>query len=123
MPKKILVVEDEEILLGLLKKRLSQEGYDVSIAINGIQGLELARKNKPDLILLDIIMPKMGGFEFMEETAKDKELKDIPIIIISNSGQPVEIDRAQRLGAKDWLVKTEFDLQEVLDKVIKQIGK
>ena len=123
MPKKILVVEDEEILLELLKKRLSQEGYDVSIAIDGIQGLELARKNKPDLILLDVIMPKMGGFEFMEEAVKDKELKDIPIIIISNSGQPVEIDRAQRLGAKDWLVKTEFDLQEVLDKVIKQIGK
>lgn len=123
MSKKILVIEDEEILLKLLKKRLSQEGYAVSIAINGIEGLELMRKNKPDLILLDIIMPKMGGFELMEETAKDEELKDIPIIIISNSGQPVEIDRAQRLGAKDWLVKTDFDLQEVLDKVIKQIGK
>jgi len=81
------------------------------------------RKNSFDLILLDIIMPRMGGFEFMEEKLKDERIKDIPIIIISNSGQPVEIDRARKLGAKDWLIKTEFSLQEVLEKVIKQIGK
>jgi len=73
--------------------------------------------------LLDIIMPKMGGFEVMEEMGKDKNLKDIPVIVISNSGQPVEIDKAQKLGAKDWLIKTEFDPQEVVDKVVKQIGK
>ncbi len=121
MPKKILIIEDEEILLDLLQKRLSQEGYDVFVARNGVEGLEIMKKNKPDLILLDIIMPIMGGFEMMEEKIKDKDIKDIPIIIISNSGQPVELDRAQRLGAKDWLIKTEFDPQEVLNKVKKQI--
>lgn len=68
-------------------------------------------------------MPKKGGFEVLEEMSGDENLKNIPVVIISNSGQPVELDKAKRLGAKDWLIKTEFDPQEVLDKVIKQIGK
>jgi len=121
--KKILLIEDEEIMVGLLQKKLRQEGYEISVARDGEEGLRAVREIKPNLILLDIIMPKMGGFEVMEEMAKDKELKEIPVIIISNSGQPVELDRAQQLGAKDWLVKTEFDPQEVVDKVAKQIGK
>ena len=121
--KKILLVEDEEILLDLLQKKLTKEGYEISVARDGEEGLKAMREVKPDLILLDIIMPKMGGFEVMEEMGKDKNLKDIPVIVISNSGQPVEIDKAQKLGAKDWLIKTEFDPQEVVDKVVKQIGK
>jgi CheY-like chemotaxis protein len=121
--KKILIVEDEEILLHLLQKKLSQEGYQVGIARDGLEGLQKMREEKPDLVLLDIVMPRMGGFEVMEEMRKDKELKDICVIVISNSGQPVELDQAQRLGAKDWLIKTEFDPQEVIEKVKKQIGK
>jgi len=123
MAKKILLVEDEEIMIDLLQKKLTKEGYEVSVARDGEEGLKLMREVKPALILLDIVMPKMGGFEVMEEMGKDKNLKDIPVIVISNSGQPVEIDKAQRLGAKDWLIKTEFDPQEVLNKVVKQIGK
>ena len=121
--KKILLVEDEEIMINLLQRKLTKEGYEVSVARDGEEGLKLMREVKPALILLDIVMPKMGGFEVMEEMGKDKNLKDIPVIVISNSGQPVEIDKAQRLGAKDWLIKTEFDPQEVVDKVVKQIGK
>jgi len=121
--KKILLIEDEEIMVDLLQKKLTQEGYNVSVARNGEEGLKIVKELKPDLVLLDIIMPKIGGFEVMEGMAGDEELKNIPIIIISNSGQPVELDRAQKLGAKDWLVKTDFDPKEVLDKVIKQIGR
>ncbi len=121
--KKIIIVEDEEILRNLLEKKLSGEGYSVEVAENGEEGLMKIRANRPDLILLDIVMPKMGGFEMLEEMQKDDNIKDIPVIIVSNSGQPVEIDRAQNLGARDWLVKTEFDPQEVVDKVIVQIGK
>lgn len=123
MAKKILLIEDEEIILNLLQKKLSQEGYEVSVARDGEAGLKMMRQIKPDLILLDIVMPKMGGFEVMEEMGKEPELKRIPIIIVSNSGQPVELDKAKELGAKDWLIKTEFDPQEVVDKVVNQIGK
>ncbi len=120
--KKILLIEDEEILINLLQKKLIQENYEISVAKNGEEGLRLMKEAKPDLILLDIVMPKKGGFEVMEAMQKEDELKKIPIIIISNSGQPVELDRAKELGAKDWLIKTEFDPQEVIDKVKKQIG-
>ena len=123
MAKKILLIEDEEIMIGLLQKKLTNEGYEISVARDGEEGLKAMREVRPDLVLLDIIMPKMGGFEVMEGMQKDKELKKIPVIVISNSGQPVELDKAQKLGAKDWLIKTEFDPQEVLNKVVKQIGK
>ena len=123
MAKKILIVEDEEILLNLLQKKLIEHGYEVLVARDGEEGLRAMRANSPDLVLLDVIMPKLGGFEVMEEMQKEEVLKKIPVIIVSNSGQPVEIDRAKNLGAKDWLIKTEFDPQEVVDKVIKQIGK
>ncbi len=123
MAKRILIIEDEEIVISLLQKKLAEEGYEVLIARDGKAGLKTIREEDPDLILLDIIMPKMGGFEVMEEMTKDSRIKDIPVVVISNSGQPVEIDRAQELGAKDWLIKTEFDAQEVINKVVKQIGK
>jgi len=121
--KKILLIEDEEIMINLLQKKLTQEGYEVAVARDGQEGLKAMKEAMPDLILLDVIMPKMGGFEVMEEMQKDEALKSIPVIIVSNSGQPVELDQAKKLGAKDWLIKTEFDPQEVIDKVVKQIGK
>ena len=123
MAKKILLIEDEQLMIDLLKRKLTQEGYEISVAKDGIEGLEKMRKIKPDLILLDIVMPRMGGFEVMEEMIKEEELKKMPVIVISNSGQPVELDRAKQLGANDWLIKTDFDPQEVVEKVVKQIGK
>ncbi len=122
MAKKILIIEDEKIICDLLERKLTREGYSVVITTNGIDGLVKMREDRPDIVLLDIIMPKMGGFEVMEEMNKDETLKDIPVIVVSNSGQPVEIDRIKKMGAKDWLIKTEFDPQEVLEKVKKQIG-
>jgi len=117
MAKKILIIEDEKILADLLEKKLKEKGYEVSVARDGIEGLDKMRKEKQDLILLDVIMPKMGGFDVLEEMNKDPELKKVPVIIISNSGQPVEIDRALKLGVKDYLIKTQFDPQEVIEKV------
>ena len=123
MAKKILLVEDEDVVINILQKKLTEEGYEVLIARNGLEGLEKMRQINPDIILLDIVMPKMNGFEVMEEMQKDPDLKKIPIIVISNSGQPVELDRAIKLGARDWLIKTEFDPREVIEKVVKQIEK
>ena len=122
MSKKILLVEDEEIITALLEKKLRYCGYEVFLARNGEEGLALARKEMPDLIVMDLIMPKMNGFMAMAEIQKDEVLKNIPLIIVSNSGQPVELDEAKRLGARDWLIKTEFNPQELVDKVKKQIG-
>ncbi len=118
---KILLIEDEQIMIDLLQRKLTEEGYEVSVAKDGEEGLEVMAQINPDIILLDIIMPKKGGFEVMEEMQKDPNLKRIPVIIISNSGQPVELGRAQKLGARDWLIKTEFDPQEVINKVKKQL--
>ena len=117
MKKKVLIIEDEELVAEILEKKLKEAGYNVEVARDGEEGLNKMRKRKPDLVLLDIIMPKKGGFEVMEEMRKDENLKDIDVMVISNSGQPVELDKAKALGAKDWLIKTEFDPQEVLDKV------
>ena len=109
-------------MITLLQKKLVASGYEVSVARDGEEGLSMMRQDRPDLVLLDIIMPRKGGLEVMEEMKEDKELNGIPIIVVSNSGQPVELDRARALGAKDWLVKTEFEPEEVLQKVEKQIG-
>jgi len=121
MAKKILIIEDEELLSNLLKNKLSELGYEVSVASDGLQGFEAIKEVVPDLILLDLVMPKMNGFEVMRKMQEDDSISSIPIIIVSNSGQPVEIDKAKKLGAKDWLIKTEFDPQEVIDKVNKQL--
>ena len=122
MTKKILLIEDEELIINLLQKKITEQGYDLKIARNGEQGLELMKEIAPDLVLLDIIMPKKGGFEVLEEKQEDDSIKDIPVIIVSNSGQPVELDRAKELGVKDWLIKTNFNPDEIIDKIKKQIG-
>jgi len=122
MAKKILIIEDEELLYNLLERKLNEKGYQASVAKDGVEGMKMIKEIKPDLVLLDIVMPNKNGFEVMDEMQADEKLKHIPIIVISNSGQPVEIDKAKELGAKDWLIKTEFDPQEVIEKVKKQIG-
>lgn len=122
MPK-ILLIEDEEIMIELLERKLTQEGYEVSVARDGEEGLRLIREVWPNLILLDIILPKMNGFEVLTEINKNSSFKKIPVIIISNSGQSVELSKAIRLGVKDWLIKTEFEPQELVEKVVKQIGR
>lgn len=122
MPK-ILLIEDEEIMIELLERKLTQEGYEIAVAREGEEGLKLMREIWPDLILLDIVLPKMGGFEVLGEMSRNPSLKKIPVIIISNSGQPVELNKAKRFGVKDWLIKTEFEPQELIEKVVKQIGR
>jgi len=119
--EKILLIEDEELIIRLLSKKLAAIGYDVSLAMDGREGLEKIKQIVPDLVLLDIVMPRMGGFEVMAEMKKDEKIAGIPVIIISNSGQPLELERAKDLGAVDWLVKTEFDPKEVAEKIQKYI--
>ncbi len=121
---KILIIEDEEALLSVLEKKLSLEGYDVFTARDGQEGLEKIREHLPDLVLLDIIMPKLGGFEVLEALKKEKgKIAQIPVVIISNSGLSVEIEKSMDLGARDYLVKAELNPGEVIKKIEKLIGK
>jgi DNA-binding response OmpR family regulator len=113
--EKILIIEDEESLKDLLVAKLRKENYDVDFASDGEAGLKKIKEFKPDLILLDIIMPKMDGYEVLEKMNEEK-IK-IPVVIISNSGQPVEIEKTRKLGAVDHLIKTEFSPLDVLKKV------
>lgn len=119
--KKILLIEDDEIMVSLLEKKISSDGYEVSVARDGEEGLEKIKTFAPDLILLDMVMPKKDGLEVMETIQKDISAKNIPIIVISNSGQPVDIERTKKLGAKDWLIKTEFDPKEVVETIKKHL--
>src|SRR4030043_2287651 len=121
--KKILIIEDEKVLLEVLQKKLVSQGYEVWIAQDGEEGIKTIKETKPDLILLDIIMPKKDGFGVLEEINKNNDLAQIPVIIISNSGQPVEIDKALKMGVRDYLIKTEFSPDEVIAKVAKVFGE
>jgi len=114
---KIALVEDEKFLLGAMRDKLEREGFDVKTATNGEIGLEVIKKEKPALVLLDLIMPVKSGFEVLEEIQKDSELKKIPIIILSNLGQESDIEKGKELGAVDFLVKADFKMKEVIAKV------
>lgn len=115
--KRIVLAEDDNVLRNILADKLERSGYLVDRAEDGVVALEKIRVKRPDCILLDILMPRKGGIEVLEELHTDENLKNIPIVIISNSGQPVEIKRAQELGAREFLIKAVFDPNEVLEKV------
>ena len=110
--KKILVIEDEIELISLISEKLKKENYEVLTAMNGEEGYKAILKEKPDLVLLDIIMPVMDGYEVLEKI-QDAKI-EIPIIIISNSGQPIEIEKTKKLGANDHLIKTDFDPKDLV---------
>jgi DNA-binding response OmpR family regulator len=114
---KILIVEDNNVLLKALDSKLRREGFQTVTANDGAEVINIINKEKPDLVLLDILLPNKSGMEILEELYK-KDIK-LTIIIISNSGQFIETERAKRLGVKDFLVKTDFTPQEVLEKVKK----
>jgi DNA-binding response OmpR family regulator len=121
--KKILIIEDESTLLEAIERKLKIEGFQTITAMDGKEGMRKIETEKPDLILLDIMMPVMDGFEVLEEMKRKEYLPKIPVIIISNSGQPVEIEKALSLGVRDYLVKAEFSPDEVLNKVNNIIKK
>lgn len=121
--KIILIIEDNEVLGDILVKKLQMAGYNSELSVDGESGLARIKELKPDLVLLDIILPKMNGYEVLEKLKEDTSITPPPIIVISNSGQPVEISRVLELGVKDYLVKADFTPDEVLQKVDEQLKK
>lgn len=119
--KKILLVEDDMFLSKIMEERLQDEGWDVNLAGNGEEGLQKAKSYLPHLILLDMILPKMNGFEVLEALKKDKIAKDIPVIVISNLGQDEDIKNAKKMGAVDYLVKSNFSMKAIIEKIAKYL--
>ncbi|MFW5888532.1 MAG: response regulator transcription factor [Patescibacteria group bacterium] len=119
--KNILIIEDEISLAGVLKTKLEKEGYVVDLAEDGKEGYKKIKEGNPDLVLLDIVMPVMDGYEVLEQMREDNI--QIPVIIISNSGQPVELEKTKSLGAVDHLIKTQFEPKEVIDKVMDYLNE
>ncbi len=119
--KKILFIEDESALQKTFGDILKQEGYEIISALDGEIGLKLAKTEKPDLILLDLILPKIYGIEVLRKLKEDKITKEIPIVILTNLEEMKDIDKALELGAKSYLIKAQYTLEEVVEKIKKAI--
>lgn len=119
--KKILLAEDDKFISRAYQDGLTRAGFAVEVASDGQQALESLKQNKADLVLLDIIMPDKNGFETLEEIKADENLRDIPVIILSNLGQNSDIAEGKRLGAEDYLIKSNFSINEVIEKIEKYI--
>lgn len=114
---KVLVVEDDEFLRSLTAKRLEKEGYTVVVAVDGESAVSVATDNLPNLILLDLLLPGVNGFDVLAKLKASEALKKVPVIVFSNLGQKEDIERAQGLGATDFLIKANFTLDDVVEKI------
>jgi PleD family two-component response regulator len=114
---KVLVIEDDQFLRDMLVDKLVAEGFGVAEAVDGETGMEVLQKEKPKLVLLDIILPGIDGFEVLQRMQKDPEMSKIPILIISNLGAQKDIDKAKELGALDYIIKAHFTPGEIIKKV------
>jgi len=121
--KTILFIEDESVLQKTFGEVLKQEGYEMISALDGKSGLRLAKNKRPDLILLDLILPEMHGFEVLKGLKEDKETEGIPVIVLTNLEKIEDIDKALELGATTYLVKAQYSLEEVVEKIKKALEK
>jgi len=123
MAKKILIVEDDKFLRELISQKLLKEEYDVLEAMDGEKGLRSIKGEKPDLILLDLILPGIDGFEVLSRMKEDEGSEQIPVIVLSNLGQKEDIERALKLGAKDYMIKAHFTPNEIIVKIKEILGQ
>lgn len=121
-PIHVLLVEDDEFLANIYKTKFEMEGLKVSISENGEAGLSDVKKKKPDIVLLDILLPKLDGFAVLERIKADPETKDTPVILLTNLGQKDDVQRGLELGAVDYLIKAHFKPSETVGKVKKALG-
>jgi len=117
-PKKtILIVEDDKFLRELISRKLSGEGFDALEAVDGEEGIKKIKEGKPDLVLLDLILPGIDGFEVLARLREDPKISSIPVIILSNLGQREEVEKGLKLGAIDYLIKAHFTPGEIIEKI------
>jgi len=114
---KVLVIEDDKFLRELINRKLQSENFETVLAIDGETGLDLIIKENPDIVLLDLILPGINGFEVLTKVKKNEKTKNIPVIILSNLGQKDDIEKGMGIGATDYLVKAHFTPSEIVEKI------
>ncbi len=117
--KHILIIEDDAMLRDMYVLKFEKSGFTVSQAAEGAEGLELAKKKKPDIILLDIILPKMDGFAVLESIKSVDALKDVPVVLLTNLGQDTDREKGKKLGAVDYIVKANVTPAQVEEQIKK----
>jgi len=117
MPKKILIIEDEKILREMYYDKFVQAGFNIILANSTEEGIKILSKTKPDLILLDILLPKANGIKFLTKLRKKPEFNSLPVVAFSNFDSPETKKAAFNLGVKDYLIKTNFTPKEIIDKI------
>lgn len=116
--KKVLLIEDDPFLSSLLKNRLMREGLTVLHAKDGEEGIALLKENQVQLVLLDLILPKKSGFEVLEAIRQDPQMQNAPVIIISNLGQPEDVQKGQDLGAIEYFIKAKTSIEDLVANII-----
>ena len=116
-PMRILVIEDDTFFQNFYKTKLEEKGFRVDIASNGNEGLKIAKTLKPDVIILDIIMPEKDGFEVLKDLSANGTLSKIPVLVFSTLGQESDVQKAKAMGAKDYINKSFFDLDKLVNKI------
>lgn len=117
--KKILLVEDDAMISSIYKTKFEADGFQVFVAVDGATGLDLAKKEKPDLMMLDVILPGLDGFSVLEEIKKDKTTRSIPVIMLTNLGTEDDKAKGQKMGALDYLVKASLTPGQISEKIEK----
>ncbi|MGB9743423.1 MAG: response regulator [Minisyncoccales bacterium] len=117
MAKKILIIEDDNFLRELIAQKLIAEGYELSEAVDGEEGIKKVKEEKPDLVILDLILPSIDGYEVLYQIKKDPLTTKIPVIILSNLGQREDVEKGLKMGAVDFLIKAHFTPVEILEKI------
>jgi len=115
--KKILLIEDEKILAEMYRDKFTQAGFEVFLAFESREGLEIAKKERPDLIILDILLPRENGIVFLNWLRKDAKISSIPVVAFSNYDDPATKREAAKLGVKEYLIKTNYTPQEIVEKI------
>ena len=121
--KKILIIDDDKTFLKVVRDALTQDGYEVTQAEDGEAGLEVARKEAPDLILLDIMMPQLGGMDFLKIVKEEEALKNIPILIVSNLSSMNRVNEGIKLGAHGYITKSDESLKTIVKSIESIVGK
>lgn len=120
--KQILLIEDDPFLIEIYATKLKEAGYSVSVAEDGDQGLRVIKQKRPDLVLLDVVLPNFNGWEILRKIKRNNKLKDLKVVVLSNLGEKEEIEKGLKLGATKYLVKAHYTPSEVV-KEIKKILK